>query len=97
MEAYEDCRRFRSNALRRTIRRNELRRIVPLPNRRSTKWSAAEFPRCFNVTPRCVIWVLDEVQAWIEAREQAPRDAAGLKPDVHLRSTRPVRAGSGRE
>ena len=39
---------------------------------------------------------LAEVEAWIEERKQAPRISAA-KPDVHLRKTRPVRAGSGRE
>ncbi len=50
-----------------------------------------EFPRRFNLTPRCVLWDLAEVEAWIEARKQAPRDDVS-KPDVHLRKTRPVRA-----
>lgn len=52
-----------------------------------------EFPRRFNLAPRCVVWDLAEVEAWIEERKQAPRTNAA-KPDVHLRKTRPVRAGS---
>ncbi|MBG6332278.1 AlpA family phage regulatory protein, partial [Pseudomonas aeruginosa] len=55
-----------------------------------------EFPRRFNLTPRCVVWDLAEVEAWIEERKQAPRTEIS-KPDVHLRKTRPVRAGSDQE
>ncbi|XCV37993.1 AlpA family phage regulatory protein [Methylococcus sp. ANG] len=50
-------------------------------------------PRRFNLTPRCVVWYLAEVEAWIEERKRAPC-ASAAKPDVHLRKTRPVRAGS---
>ncbi|EGH04267.1 phage transcriptional regulator, AlpA [Pseudomonas amygdali pv. aesculi str. 0893_23] len=39
------------------------------------------------------MWDLAEVEAWIEERKQAPRGSSS-KPDVHLRKTRPVRAGS---
>ncbi|WP_353049236.1 helix-turn-helix transcriptional regulator [Pseudomonas fluorescens] len=52
-----------------------------------------EFPRRFNLTPRCVVWDLAEVEAWIEERNQAPRIKIS-KPDVYQRKTRPVRAGS---
>jgi prophage regulatory protein len=55
-----------------------------------------EFPRRFNLTPRCVVWDLDDVEAWVEARKQTPRGSVS-KPDVHLRKTRPVRTGSGRQ
>lgn len=55
-----------------------------------------EFPRRFNLTPRCVVWDLADVEAWIEARKQAPRGGVS-KPDVRLRKTRPVRAGQGQE
>ncbi|MBK1672287.1 AlpA family transcriptional regulator [Ectothiorhodospira shaposhnikovii] len=47
----------------------------------------------FNLTPRCVVWDLAEVEARVEERKQAPRSSTS-KPDVHLRKTRPVRAGS---
>ncbi|WP_425352247.1 helix-turn-helix transcriptional regulator [Mesorhizobium sophorae] len=30
-----------------------------------------EFPRRFNLTPRCVAWDLEEVEAWLEQRRQA--------------------------
>lgn len=55
-----------------------------------------EFPRRFNLTPRCVVWDLVEVEAWIEERKQTPRRGI-LKPDVHLRKARPVRASSHEE
>ncbi|ROR24744.1 AlpA family transcriptional regulator [Comamonas sp. BIGb0124] len=80
---------------RRTIRRNELRQIVPLAETTIYEMERrGEFPRRFNLTPRCVVWDLAEVEAWIDERKQAPR-AGATKPDVHLRKTRPVRAGSG--
>ncbi|WP_416200190.1 helix-turn-helix transcriptional regulator [Undibacterium sp. CCC3.4] len=30
-----------------------------------------EFPRRFNMTPRCVVWDFVEVKAWLAARRQA--------------------------
>lgn len=79
---------------RRTIRRQELRQIVPLAETTIYEMERrGEFPRRFNLTPRCVVWDLAEVEAWIEERKQTPRGSSA-KPDVHLRKTRPVRAGS---
>ena len=79
---------------RRTIRRQELRQIVPLAETTIYEMERrGEFPRRFNLTPRCVVWDLIEVQAWAEERKQRPRSGTS-KPDVHLRKTRPVRAGS---
>ncbi|WP_322082797.1 helix-turn-helix transcriptional regulator [Burkholderia sp. BCC1972] len=80
---------------RRTIRRQELRQIVPLAETTIYEMERrGDFPRRFNLTPRCVVWDLAEVEAWIDERKQAPRGGVS-KPDVHLRKTRPVRAGSG--
>lgn len=82
---------------RRTIRRRELRLIVPLAETTIYEMERrGEFPRRFNLTPRCVVWDLAEVEAWIEERKQAPR-VNPSRPDVHLRKTRPVRAGSDQE
>ncbi|EKQ59531.1 phage transcriptional regulator, AlpA [Xanthomonas citri pv. malvacearum str. GSPB2388] len=79
---------------RRTIRRQELRQIVPLAETTIYEMERrGEFPRRFNLTSRCVVWDLAEVEAWIEERKKAPRGSSS-KPDVHLRKTRPVRAGS---
>ena len=82
---------------RRTIRRHELRQIVPLAETTIYEMERrGEVPRRFNLTPRCVVWDLAEVEAWVEERKQAPR-TNGAKPDVHLRKTRPVRAGSDQD
>ncbi|MEY6431309.1 AlpA family phage regulatory protein [Thioalkalicoccus limnaeus] len=76
------------------MRRYELQQIVPLAETTIYELERrGEFPRRFNLTPRCVVWDLAEVEAWVEERKQAPRDQTS-KPDVHLRKTRPVRAGS---
>ncbi|GAB6048968.1 hypothetical protein JCM19379_28000 [Methyloparacoccus murrellii] len=99
-EAYEALPQFPKRSplpFRRTIRRHELRQIVPLAETTIYEMERrGEFPRRFNLTPRCVVWDLAEVEAWIEDRKQAPRINAA-KPDVHLRKTRPVRAGSGQD
>ncbi|MDR3482862.1 MAG: AlpA family phage regulatory protein [Burkholderiaceae bacterium] len=99
-ETYEALPQFpKRSALpfRRTIRRQELKQIVPLAETTIYEMERrGEFPRRFNLTPRCVVWDLAEVEAWIEQRKQAPRNDVS-KPDVHLRKTRPVRTGSGQE
>lgn len=99
-EAYEALPQFSKRSplpFRRTIRRHELRQIVPLADTTIYEMErCGEFPRRFNLTPRCVVWDLAEVEAWIEERKQAPR-ANAAKPDVHLRKTRPVRAGSDQD
>jgi prophage regulatory protein len=99
-DAYEELPQFpKRSALpfRRTIRRQDLRQIVPLAETTIYEMERrGEFPRRFNLTPRCVVWDLAEVEAWIEARKQAPRSAVS-KPDVHLRKSRPIRASSGQE
>lgn len=83
-------------SIRRTIRRNELRQIVPLAD--STIFELerrGEFPQRFFLTARCVVWVLAEVEAWLESRRQ-PGAADMVKkapvPDYRQRKNRPVRA-----
>lgn len=82
--------------LKRTIRRPELRRIVPLANTTIYEMEQrGEFPRRFNLTPRCVVWDLDEVHAWIEERRRASDSAEMTRaraPDVRQRKSRPVKA-----
>ncbi|KGB99138.1 helix-turn-helix transcriptional regulator [Burkholderia cepacia] len=99
-EAYEALPQFSHCSplpFRRTIRRKELRQIVPLAETTIYEMERrGEFPRRFNLTPRCVVWDLAEVEAWIEQRKQHRRGSVS-KPDVHLRKTRPVRAGSSDE
>ena len=98
-EAYEALPQFPKGSplpFRRTIRRQELRQIVPLAETTIYEMERrGEFPRRFNLTPRCVVWDLAEVEAWIEQRKQAPCSRVS-KPDVHQRKTRPVRTGSGK-
>lgn len=82
--------------LKRTIRRPELRQIVPLADTTIYEMEQrGEFPKRFNLTPRCVVWDLDEVQVWIEERRRAS-DAGAIArvrgPDVHQRRMRPVKA-----
>ncbi len=79
--------------LRRTIRRSELRQIVPLAD--STIYELerrGEFPQRFYLTARCVVWDLAEVMAWLQSRRQA--GSTGVKkapmPDVRRRMRRPV-------
>lgn len=97
--AYAELPQFPKSPLpfRRTIRRQEPRQIVPLAETTIYEMERrGEFPRRFNLTPRCVVWDLAEVEAWIEARKQAPRGRVS-KPDVHQRKARPVWAGSSKE
>jgi|SRR6266852_6035970 prophage regulatory protein len=78
-------------SIRRTIRRQQLREIVPLAD--STIYEMeqrGEFPRRFALTPRCVVWDLGEVQEWLAARRSKPiLRAPG--PDVKQRRVRPVK------
>ncbi|WP_390223476.1 helix-turn-helix transcriptional regulator [Brenneria goodwinii] len=100
-EAYEALPQYARHCplpFRRTIRRQELRQIVPLSETTIYEMERrGEFPQRFNLTPRCVVWDLDEVEKWIETRKQAMLTTSArtaIKPDVRLRKTRPVRAGS---
>lgn len=97
-QAYEALPQFpKRSALpfRRTIRRQELRQIVPLAETTIYEMEQrGEFPRRFRLTVRCVVWDLEEVEAWIEERKQASRAAkpnTPVGPDVRQRLYRPVR------
>jgi prophage regulatory protein len=70
MEGYTDLPHFAAPLpYRRTIRRQELRQIVPLAETTIYEMERrGEFPRRFNLTPRCVVWDLGEVQAWVEEK-----------------------------
>ena len=79
---------------KRTIRRSQLREIVPLADTTIYDMEQrGEFPQRFYLTSRCVVWDLAEVEAWLAMRRQAS-NAKAIKrapsPDVHLRKTRPV-------
>ncbi|WP_200957956.1 helix-turn-helix transcriptional regulator [Sphingomonas sp. Root710] len=78
--------------LPRTIRRHELRQIVPLAD--STIYEMeqrGEFPRRYALSSRCVVWDLAEVEAWLAERRAKPVQRAPF-PDVALRKARPVKA-----
>jgi prophage regulatory protein len=72
-----------------------LREIVPLADTTIYEMEQrGEFPRRFCLTPRCVVWDLAEVEAWIEERRcasQAGKIERAQSPDVRLRRVRPVR------
>jgi prophage regulatory protein len=81
--------------IKRTIRRDQLREMVPLAD--STIYEMeqrGEFPRRFAISARCVVWDLAEVEAWLAARRSTPL-ARAPHPDVRQRRTRPVK-GPGR-
>lgn len=85
----------RHSSPKQTIRRSELRKLVPLADTTIYEMERRdEFPRRFNLTPRCVVWDVAEVEAWIEERRQASEAATAKRapsPDVRQRKTRPVR------
>lgn len=98
MSAYDDIPQFPTRSplpFRRTIRRHELHQIVPLAETTIYELEQrGEFPRRFRLTVRCVVWDLEEVEAWIEERKQASRAAEAstpVGPDVRQRLYRPVR------
>jgi prophage regulatory protein len=77
--------------IRRTIRRQQLREMVPMAD--STIYEMeqrGEFPRRFALSPRCIVWDLAEVEAWLIARRTTPIRRA-QHPDVTKRKSRPVR------
>ncbi|MFN4287414.1 MAG: helix-turn-helix transcriptional regulator [Brevundimonas sp.] len=81
--------------LRRTIRKAQLRQMVPLAD--STIWEMeqrGQFPRRFLLTPRCVGWDLAEVEAWLALRRARPV-ARAKPPDVRKRRSRPVKDETG--
>lgn len=87
--------RRETTPIKRTIRRDQLREIVPLAD--STIYEMeqrGEFPRRFALSPRCVVWDLAEVEDWLAARRSCPL-ARAPHPDVKRRRTRPVK-GPGR-
>ena len=82
-------------AINRTIRRHELREMVPLADTTIYDMEQrGEFPLRFYLTSRCVVWDLSEVEAWLEERRRASRAKAVKRapiPDVQLRKTRPIK------
>ena len=87
--------RTESTLSKRTIRRHQLREMVPLADTTIYEIEQrGEFPRRFYLTTRCVMWDLAEVEAWIEARRHVSKTKSlklAPSPDVHLRKPRPVK------
>jgi prophage regulatory protein len=83
----------------RTVRRSKLREIVPLSDTTIYEMEQrGEFPRRFNLTPRCVVWDLAEVEAWVEERRNMSsvgRIEPIAAPNVRLRKSRPVKSDQG--
>jgi len=80
--------------LRRTIRRNELRQLVPLAD--STIYELerrGEFPQRFFLTARCVVWDLAEVEEWLRRRRQPGGEQVkkAPTPDFRQRKRGPVK------
>lgn len=82
-------------SIQQTIRRRELRKIVPLADTTIYEMEQrGEFPKRFNLSPRCVVWSLREVEAWVEERRHASKNSEIKRPphpNVHQRKFRPVR------
>lgn len=81
--------------MRRAIRRDELKQIVPLSD--STIYDMerkGEFPQRYYLTSRSPVWDLGEVETWLETRKEMSRakKIKLVKPDVRQRKTRPVRS-----
>ena len=83
-----------ADRLPRTLRRDQLRQLVPLADTTIYEMEQrGDFPRRFALTSRCVVWDLAEVEAWLAARKATPVPRA-QHPDVHSRKVRPVREPS---
>jgi prophage regulatory protein len=96
----KDVKAQRSNiieqrSIQQTIRKCELRKLVPLADTTIYQMEQrGEFPRRFNLSPRCVVWSLIEVEDWIERRRQESIISQAKRPpfpDVRQRKFRPVR------
>jgi prophage regulatory protein len=83
-------------ALRRTLRRHELRDLVPLSDTTIYEMEQrGEFPRRFHLTPRCVAWDYAEIAAWLAERRHGADNGQSTRapiPNVRMRRTRPVKA-----
>lgn len=80
---------------KRTIRRRQLREIVPLADTTIYDMEQrGEFPQRFYLTSRTVVWDLGEVEAWLDERRRASKAKTVKRapaPNVTLRKTRPVK------
>lgn len=66
--------------------------MVPVAD--STIWEMeqrGQFPSRILLAPRCVVWDLAEVEAWLTLRRERSI-ARAAPPDAHKRRARPVRS-----
>ncbi len=82
---------FSSEILKRqTVRRKDLRRLVPLSDTTIYELEQkGQFPKRFYLTPRCAVWPLEEVLAWVDERRAACETGMADRaphPDYRLRS-----------
>ena len=69
--------------IKRTIRRHQLREIVPLADTTIYEMEQrGEFPRRFYLTSRSVVWDLGEVEEWLEERRKAFSRKFGYDPRI---------------
>ena len=74
------------------VRRPQLRQIVPLADTTINEMEQrGEFPKRFYLTPRCPVWDLGEVNAWLAERRRDAGPISPPHPDVRQRKVRPVR------
>jgi prophage regulatory protein len=74
------------------LRRAQLRTLVPLADTTVYEMEQrGEFPKRFYLTPRCPVWDLGEVNAWLVARRDKSDSINPPHPDVRRRKVRPVR------
>jgi prophage regulatory protein len=75
----------------RTIRRKQLKEMVPLADSTIFEMEQrGQFPRRYALSPRTVVWNLDEVEAWLAERRARPIFRAPVA-DVRHRRYRPVK------
>lgn len=59
--------------MRAAVRKAELVKIVPLSFYAIDKLEkSGDFPKRFPLTSRVVAWNLDEVEAWLDSRQESP-------------------------
>lgn len=70
------------------INKKTLRSMVPLSERTiDAMEKRGDFPKRFALSSRCVVWDLADIEAWIESRKMAGRQASapGRKPIAAIR------------
>ena len=77
-----------ASAPTRLVRRRELRRLVPLSDTTIYELECSgQFPRRFRLTPRCVVWDLTEIEAWLVKRRKSSKEGRipiAPEPDAGL-------------